>query len=172
METTSLRNAEGWCQPEFQAAAVNAALILIVPGVWSAYLDYTWDAVRPLPPTVLSSAIKALPIVAALMPIALLVAWRSHFHARAYRLNPRTVWRGPVESAGIAGGIALSVMLMATAQTWSRQPAHLVAAYIALYVSATAVVGLVLGLLLAASALLVIHLRGTKLLRRANRVVE
>ena len=160
MESTLRRNSErSWRQPEFQAAALNAALILIVPGVWSAYLDYTWDAVRPSAPTIITSAIKALPIVALLLPISLLVAWRSHFHARAYRINRRTVWRGPLESAAIAGGLALLVMLRATAHTWSRQPADLVVVYIGFYVGATAALVLVLGLLLAGTALLVIHLK-------------
>ena len=163
MERTFRRNSErSWRQPEFQAAALNAAIILIGPGVWSAYLDYTWDAVRPSAPTLFSSAIKALPIVALLLPISLLVAWRSHFHARAYRMNRSSVWRGRFESAAIAGGLALLVMLRATALTWSRQPAHLVVAYIGFYVGATAAVGRVLGLRLTATALLVLHLRGAK----------
>jgi len=54
-------------------------------------------------------------------------------------------------------------MLLATAQTCTRRPAYLVMAYIAFYVGATAAVGLVFGLLLAATALLVIHIRRAKL---------
>ena len=41
-----------WRHAEFQAAMVNAALVVFVPAVAAAYCDYTWDAVRPSPPTV------------------------------------------------------------------------------------------------------------------------
>jgi hypothetical protein len=148
-----------WRDPEFQAAAITGVLILIVPLVVGTYLDYTWDAVRPFQPTVLSSAIRTLPIVAGLIPVAMLVGWRSYAHARRYRVRRSTVWQGPLESAAIAGGIALLVMLATTAHIWHRQPIHLVVGYIGIYVGATALVGLLLGLVLAAIALLVLHVR-------------
>jgi hypothetical protein len=124
-----------------------------------AYADYTWDAVRPFQPTVLSSAIRALPLMLPLIPVSLLVAWRSYVHARAYRISPLSVWRGPSEAAAIAGGLALLVMGSATARTWTREPPLLVMKYIAFYVVATALVGLMLGVVLAASAVLVLRLR-------------
>ncbi len=161
------RTTRRWRQPEHQAAALNGALILIVPAVWLAYGDYTWEGGRPTPPTVLSSAVRALPVLLWLAPVSLLVAWRTYVHACAYRLKPITVLRGPVESAAISGGIALMLMVRATALSWSRQPFYLVIAYIAFYVGATALAGLVWGLLLAATALLVLRLRRVTRIGRA-----
>jgi hypothetical protein len=149
-----------WRIPEVQAAVLNGALVLIVPAVWAAYTDYTWDAVRPFQPTVFSSAVRALPVVLAFTPVSLLVVWRSYVHARAYRIRPLSVWRGPCEAAAIAGGLALLVMVSATAWTWSREPSLLIFEYIAFYVIATALVGLMLGVVLAATAILVLRVRG------------
>lgn len=111
-----------WHQPECQVAALNGALILLAPAVGAAYGDYTWTAVRPSPPTVLSSAVSALPVLLGLVPVSLLVAWRTYVHACAYRRKPTTAWRGPVESAVLGGGIALMLLVPATALSWGRQP--------------------------------------------------
>lgn len=103
--------------------------------------------------------IEALPVAFGLAPVALLVAWRTYKHARAYRRSHFTVWRGPAESAAIAGALAFLVMAPATAATWAREPAHLVIAYISFYVGAAALVGLCVGLVLAATALMVLRLQ-------------
>ena len=129
---------------------------MLAPTIAAARTIYTSTAVRPSPPTVLSSMIEALPVALGLAPVALLVGWRTYNHARRYRRNHFTAWRGPAESAAFAGAIALLVMARATAATWAREPAHLVIAYIAFYVGATALVGLCVGLVLAATALLVL----------------
>jgi type III secretory pathway component EscS len=50
-------------------------------------------------------------------------------------------------------------MTRATAGTWGREPFHLIILYIAAYVAVAALAGLVLGLVLAAAALLAIHLQ-------------
>jgi hypothetical protein len=155
----SRHNAPRRLEPEWQAAALNGVLTVIVPAAFAAYLDYTSDAVRPIQPTPLSSAARALPVLLGLVPVALLIVWRTYVHAREYRLTRSALWRGPAESAGIAGGIALIVMVSGTMATWSRQPAVLVVSYIAVYVAGTAFVGLVLGVVLAATALSVLHLR-------------
>ena len=146
-------------QPEFIAAALNGSLILFGPMIVAAIAIYTSTAVRPSPPTVLSSMIEALPMALGLIPAALLVGWRTYIHALAYRRNRLTVWRGPAESAAIAGVIAFLVMAGATAAAWAREPPTLVIAYISFYVGATALVGLAVGLILAATALLVLHLQ-------------
>jgi len=151
-----------WRESAVQAALVNGALMLLTPVVVVIYADYSSDAVRPSSQT-LRAVLNALPALLLTVPVAFLVAWRTYVHARAYRIRPVTAWRGPFESTAIAGGIALVVMLRITAATWARQPAGLVAGYIAFYVVGTAVVGLVLGLLLAGVALLVLRIspRGT-----------
>jgi hypothetical protein len=153
------RSLELWRQPAFRAAVLNGGLILLVPSLWAAYLNYTWTAVRPFPPTVISSAVSAVPVLFVLAPVSLVVAWRTYVHARAFCVKPTTVWRGPVESAALGGGIALLIMIRATAATWGREPFHLVILYIAFYVAATAWAGLVLGLVLAGAALLAIRLQ-------------
>jgi hypothetical protein len=156
-----------WRKPEAQAALLNGALVLIGPAVWATYADYTWDAVRPLQPTMFSSAVGALPVLLAFTPVSLLVVWRSYVHAVAYRTRPLSVWRGPCEAAAIAGGLALLVILSATAATWTREPSVLVIQYIAFYVIATALVGLMLGVVLAATAMLVLRFRGREAGRQA-----
>ena len=155
-----LSTSEPWPrQPELKAAALNGGLILLLPPIWAAYLIYTSTAVRPSPATLLSSAASAFPVMLGLAPVSLVVAWRTYVHARAFRLRTITVWRGPVESAAIGGGIALLLMVRATAVSWGQQPFYLIIAYIAFYVGATALAGFVLGLVLAATALLVLHLQ-------------
>jgi hypothetical protein len=149
----------GWRQPECQAAAVNGALILLAPAVGAVYMDYTWTAVRPSPTTVLSSALSVLPVLLWLVPGSLLVGWRTYVHACAYRRKPTTVWRGPAEGAAVAAWIALILLVPATAPSWGSQPVSFVVAYIGFYVAAAALAGLALGLLTAATALLVLHLR-------------
>jgi hypothetical protein len=141
------------------AAVVNGSLIVFVPAIMAAFAIYRSTDVRPIPPTALSSIVEVLPVALGLSPIALLVAWRTYVHARAYRLSHRTAWRGPVESASIAGGLAALMMLRATAETWATQPFYRVAAYIGIYVGATAVAGFILGLALAAMALLVLRIQ-------------
>jgi hypothetical protein len=148
-----------WRHAEFQAAMVNAALIVFVPAGFAAYGDYTWDAARPSPPTIFSASLRALPLAVFCIPVGLWVAWRTHFHAQAYRRRPSTLWRGPLESAATGGVLALAVLFPATLPTWAREPFYLVMAYIAFYVVATAAVGLALGLALAATALAVLHVR-------------
>ena len=147
-----------WRQAEWHAALLNAGIVLFVPAVLAAYGDYTWTAVRPSPPTVLSSTVRALPVLLVFVPVSLWVAWRTHVHAQAYRRKPSTVWRGPLESAATGAVLALAVMIPATLPTFARQPFYLVLAYIAFYAVATALVGLILGLVLAASALIAMHL--------------
>ena len=156
-----------WRNPEVQAAVLNGALVLLGPAVWAAYTDYMWDAVRPSEPTPFSAAIRALPVMLALSPFSMLVIWRSYVHARAYRIRPSSVWRGPCEAAAIAGGLALLVMLAATAWTWSSEPSVLIFEYISFYVIATALVGLMIGVVLAATAMLVLRVRSADVARPA-----
>lgn len=165
-DMTALRPS--WRQHEFQAAMFNGALVVFVPAVLAAYGDYTWDAVRPSPPTVFSSSLRALPIAIFCIPVSLWVAWRTFFHAQAYRRKPSTVWRGPLESAATGGVLALAVLFPATLPTWAREPFYLVMAYVAFYAAATALVGLALGLVLTASALFVLHVRDVPRLMRGR----
>jgi hypothetical protein len=159
-EVRSQNGAITWRDPAVQAAVVNGALILLVPAILATYGDYTSDAVRPFPPSVLSSALRVLPVILPLTAIAMLVVWRSYAHARAYRIRPLSAWRGPCEAAAIAGGLALLVMLVATAGTWRREPPVEVVEYIAIYVVATALLGLTLGIGLALTAMLFLRVRG------------
>ena len=141
------------------AAVLNGSLIVCVPIFMSGVAMYTSTAVRPIPQTLPSYILEALPVMLALAPVALLVGWRTYIHARAYRRNRLTLWRGPAESAAIAGAIALLVMARLTTATFARKPLHLVLAYISFYVGATALVGLAVGLVLTASALVALHLQ-------------
>lgn len=130
--------------------------------IWAAYSDYTWDAVRPFQPTVFLSAVRALPVMLAFTPVSLLVVWRTYVHAQAYRIRPLSVWRGPCEAAAIAGGLALLLMVSATAGTWGREPSLLIIEYVAFYAIATALVGLMIGVVFGATAILILRVRGRK----------
>ncbi len=143
-------------EPAIQAALVNGALFLLVPAAWVAYIDYASDVVRPHPATLSSSIVRALPTFLVCVPVATFVAWRSYVHAVAYLSGGATLWRGTLESAAVAAALALAVMFRMTLATWSREPAPMVVAYIAFYVIATAIIGLLLGLALSATALLVL----------------
>ena len=139
---------------------MNAVLVVIVPVVWLWYVDYTSEVVRPHPTSAWLSAIQTLPVLLACGAIAPLIAWRTYVHARAYRVRKIAAVRGPLEVSAIAGAMALVLMLGATASNWGRQPAPIMAAYIAAYVIGTALVGLLIALVFAATALVVLHLRG------------
>ena len=141
-----------------RAALVNGAVVLIAPLAFLIYVEYTPAPFGPYPQTILRAVLNALPILVWTIPITLVVTWRTYVHARAYRIRPIAAWRGPLEAMAIAGGIALLLMLRMTVFTWARPPAGLVVAYIGFYVVATAVVGLLLGLLLAGVALLVLRI--------------
>jgi len=145
-----------WHEPAIQAALVNGALIVLVPAAFVVYSDYTSEAVRPYDPTMARSLLMAAPALMGAVPVAVLVAWRSYVHALAFVERRGTVWQGPLESAAIAGGLVLLQMVAMTLPTWAREPAPRVAAYIAFYAIAAAVIGLLLGLVLAGTALLVL----------------
>jgi hypothetical protein len=149
-----------WREPAVQAAIVNAAMIVIVPVAWLWYVDYTSEVVRSRPTSVWLSGIQVLPVLLACGAIAPLIAWRTYVHARAYRVRKIAAVRGPLEVSAIAGAMALVLMLGASAQTWGRRPAPLIVAYIAAYVIGTALVGLLIALVFAATALMVLHVRG------------
>jgi hypothetical protein len=146
-----------WRQPECQAAAVNGALIVLAPAALALYMDFKWTAIRPTPPAVPSSALRVLPVLLWLLPVSFLVVWRTYVHACAYRRKPTTVWRGPAESGAVAAWIALILLVPATAPSWGSQPFLFVVAYVAFYVGAALLAGLGVGLLLAATGLLVLY---------------
>jgi hypothetical protein len=159
-DSASVRPAR-WRSPESQAAITNGAVAVLVPTVLAAITAYRSTAVRPVAPTIFSVSIGALPILVAVAPIGLVTMWRTYVHASAYRQRRRTVWRGALECTAVWGGIALMLLILATARagTWSREPSSLVLAYVGLYAGIAALVGLAMGLTLTATALLVLHLR-------------
>ena len=79
------------------------------------------------------------------------------------------MWRGPLESAATGGVLALAVLIPATLPTFAREPFYLVIAYDAFYAVAAALVGLALGLVLAASALIAVHVRDVPSFMRTGR---
>jgi hypothetical protein len=142
-----------------RAAAVNAALFALVPVAVLGVSDYTADVFRPVPRTVLASAAYAGRTLAFLFPVSLFVGWRTFVNARGYCAGTTSVWRGPFESAATAAAIALIVVVMSTGDGFWTRPASVVAAaipayilYTGFYVVASAFVGLLIGLLLAATA--------------------
>ena len=145
-----------WHEPPIQAALVNGTLMMLLPAAFVVYNDYTAETVRPYAPSIARAVIRAVPVLIVCAPVAILVAWRSYVHALAYVQRRGAIWRGPLESAAIAGGLALAQMIVMTLATWAREPAPRVAAYIAFYAIAFAFIGLLLGIVLAGTAMLVL----------------
>lgn len=142
-----------------RAAIVNAVLFTLVPVAVLTISDYTADVFRPAPRTVLASTAYALRTLAFLFPVSLFVGWRTFVNARGYCTGTISVWRGPIESAATAGAGSLLFVLMSTGDGFWTRPALEIIESIpsyafgtALVVVGTAIVGLLLGLLLAATA--------------------
>ena len=152
-----------------RAAIVNAVLFTLVPVAVLTVSDYTADVFRPAPRTVLASAAYALRTLAFLFPVSLFVGWRTFVNARGYCTGTISVWRGPVESAATAGAIALLVVLMSTGDGFWARPLSVVLPaipgyilYTGVYVVGTAIVGLLIGLLLAATAVFTVSAGSTR----------
>ena len=144
-----------WRAHSWRAAIVNGALFVLVPVAWLTYSDYTdADVFRPVARTLPASVAYAVRNLLILFPISLFVGWRTYHHTRAYCQRRSSVWRGPLESAAVAGALSLLFLLAATPVARTMQTLGAGAIPIAFVVGATAIVGLLLGVILAATALL------------------
>jgi hypothetical protein len=146
-------------EPPAIAAAVNAVVVLLVPiaagfalSIVSG-LDVNRTTVVAFPiRTVLVNLVTALLAVEAFLPLALIAGWRTWVHARRYRAGLETGWRGVAE-AGLSGFVVALIIL---GPHVARRPFD-APPYIAAYGGFALLVGLVLGLILRTSAIVVLR---------------
>ena len=89
----------------------------------------------------------------ALVPVALVVIWRTSVHGKRYLANQGSGWLGVLEGGALGGSIALFVLLPAAIAQPGEAPPYLI-----VYGGGAALVGLVLALILRLTGLLVLRL--------------
>ena len=140
--------------PELVAALVNGALILALPALWVTYAFLTSSVVTP---SRLREAIAAAFITGGLMlalvPVALVVIWRTWAHGKRYMAQRGSGWLGILEGGALGGGIALLVLIPATVMQPAQAPPYLI-----VYGGGAAIVGMVIAFVLRLTALLVLRL--------------
>ncbi len=148
--------------PEEWAALVNAFVVMSVP---SAFKVYAWLEARAHPratvsavpaPDSLISTLAALAVPFGLfLPVAALVAWRTHAHAKRVRNAGDTGWRGVFEAMAV--GATLPIIFMVSLMV--RIDPLGAAAYGGAYLLIGVAIGGAIGLVLRAFALIVLRLR-------------
>jgi hypothetical protein len=148
-------------EPEAVAAAVNVLLVLVSPiavvaalaAVSNADTTRTTVVAFPVRAALINLATAAL-IVEATLPLALIAGWRTWSHARRYRAGIGTGWRG----VGEGGAFGLLIALILLSPYVANRPFD-APPYIAAYGGFALVLGLSLGLVLWASAMIVLRLQ-------------
>jgi hypothetical protein len=140
--------------PEVVAALVNGGLVLALPIPW---VWFAWSSNTAVTPSRLyDAALTTLVIggmMTALLPVALVVFWRTLVHAKRYLRHQGTGWQGVLEGGALGGGVALLILL----QPILRQPLQ-APPYVIVYAGGAFVIGLVLALELRMTGLLVLRL--------------
>ena len=139
--------------PEIVAALVNGALVLALPLAWITYAFLTSSVGTP---SRLREAVGAALIAGALMlplvPVALVVIWRTSVHGKRYLAHQGSGWLGVLEGGALGGAFALLVLLPATVMQPTQAPPYLIA-----YGGAAAIIGMVAAFVLRLTALLVLR---------------
>jgi lysylphosphatidylglycerol synthetase-like protein (DUF2156 family) len=160
-------------QPEKVAALVNGLIVLTLPSLISGAAatartvgfgvrDTAWSVtVHPAAWTPLLPMVTALRDFGAVMlPFAAVAAWRTWVHARRRRAGRPTDWQG-VREAVACGVVTLLILLLLRSvrlvTALMTQPTQTLA-YLVFSLLVAAVVGLVLGMLLDAAAILVLKM--------------
>jgi hypothetical protein len=150
--------------PESVAAVVNGLIVLLVPSVVSGAAAIAtmmghgvqdnsvivhppgWTPFVPMAHTLLRFGI-------AMLPFAVLAAWRTWVHARRWRAAGTRGWQGVAE-AGVCGWATVFVLLL---PGFVARPTE-AASYLVVVGSVAFIVGLGLGLLLRAAAIAVLKI--------------
>lgn len=150
--------------PERTAAVANGILVLLVPLLLLAVAAYAFDGesstsvtVRAPRASAFRPLLQLVPIVAVLLPFTIFAGWRTEVHARQWLEGRGAGWRGVVESGATALGVAVFVL----APGIVRRPAE-AAPYVLFYGSAALIMGLLVGLMLRTTALVVLRLQRTE----------
>jgi hypothetical protein len=161
-EPLTLRNGSPRWSPEIIAAIVNAIRVLCVPVVVSVAISVaisrdTTHAVAIAYPRwhVLNQVAQALAFVVVFIPFAALAGWRTWVHARWYRSGEGTGWQGVLEAGALGFLIALSVLSVGIV----THPAQ-AGPYVIFYGGAALSIGLLLGVVLRAAAIVTLKRTG------------
>ena len=154
VETNRMRG-----RPENAAAIVNGLIVLLLPIVLlvvGSYVQPHSDTSVTVRAPGSSSRPPYLFLMEAALwwfPFAALAAWRTRVHAKRWRERQVGSWRGVAEAGACGFAVALAVL----ARGIVTRPTE-AAPYVIAYGGFALVVGLVIGLLLRMTALLVLRL--------------
>jgi hypothetical protein len=148
-------------RPENVAAIVNALIVLLVPfglGIVDKFDFIPSNAVRPRKPSgAVSLFVSVIPIalwVMQLIPLALLVGWRTRVHAQRYRNGLEMGWSAVAESGALGFVLALVVLTpgIVTRPTEAGP-------YVFVYGGGALILGLAIGTFLRMTAIIVLKLQ-------------
>ena len=91
-------------------------------------------------------------LVVLISPLALLVGWRTWVHAQRYREGRGTGWQGVIEAGAVGAGIALWILAAPIVMHPAQAPP-----YVIFYGGAALILGLLIGLVLRMTAILVLR---------------
>lgn len=152
-------------RPEDVAAVTNGLIVLLAPVAVFVIMGLTFspDAVSdgstsvvardPDRAAVLASIVGTL--LFTLTTFAAIAAWRTHVHARRWLEKGDRAWRGVVEAGLVGFGVALVVLGRGIVTRPLEAPP-----YVIVYGGAAMLAGLIVGLVLRFTALLVLRSRG------------
>ena len=148
--------------PEVVAAAVNGLLTLLLPaapilpmamGLGGA----NSSPVRPSDASQFRDVVHLLLMAGpAMLPLAMVAAWRTWVHARRWRERGTRGWQGVAEGGALGLVVALLILAVPTIMRPKDAPPYLV-----VYGGLALIVGLVIGFLLRITAVLVLKLCGS-----------
>jgi hypothetical protein len=150
------------------AAVANFALVLLIAlaVMIAAWLSNRGDAIAIAYPVKHAMKTAAYMVLGLLIvtPFAGIASWRTFIHAQRVLEKQSSGWQGVVEAGGFGVLLTLPFLLpiavarMFVPEPWSRMEAlGLGAAYLVAYGGLGLVIGLALGLMLLATALLVLR---------------
>jgi hypothetical protein len=149
-------------RPENTAAAVNGLIVLLGPFIFLVggsllVPDHTDTSTTVRAPgaspfaAFVDLARLAAAMAPGLVPLALIASWRTRVHAKRWLSNEGRGWRGVLEAGGCGFLIALAVLMPGIIRTPLLAPP-----YVTVYGSAAFVLGLAVGFVLRAAAVLIL----------------
>jgi hypothetical protein len=140
------------------AAVVNALVVLFIPLtiLVAFFVHRATDMNAPVRPPgnyFVSDLAGSLIIFVPFAPLALVAAWRTWTHARAYLAGRGTGWRGVIEGGALGLSIPLAMLIRPALMRPQQAPPYLIA-----YGGIGLVIGLALGLMLRFTALLTLRI--------------
>ena len=150
-------------RPEGPAAIVNGLLVLLLPPLLSVIARYVFEGHSNTSVTVRASDASAMMdalrgfmgVEVFLLPFAIFAGWRTAVHARRWLECRSSGWQGVGESGATAACLALLVLTPGIVRRPTEAPP-----YVLFYGGAALAAGLIVGLVLRTTALLVLRAQG------------